>query len=142
LSEQTVKISTPGVTGVRRYFSREDGKCQNVADAIYEVDSETTTKNAPKDVVIVDPLDPLHRRRVSSRLEHRELLQPVVRGGRRVGPSPSLLDSRARTLAELGEFSSGIKRFVNPHVYPVGLEASLHEKKMALVMRAREIPIS
>ncbi|HEX8464471.1 MAG TPA: nicotinate phosphoribosyltransferase [Abditibacterium sp.] len=136
LSEQTVKISTPGVTGVRRYFGREDGKCQNVADAIYEVDAAATARSS--DVVIVDPLDPLHRRRVSSRLEWRELLEPVIRNGERVDNEPSLHQSRAKTLAELAEFSSGIKRFVNPHVYPVGLEAALHEKKMALVLRARD----
>ncbi|HEX9998069.1 MAG TPA: nicotinate phosphoribosyltransferase [Abditibacterium sp.] len=138
LSEQSVKISTPGVTGVRRYFGREGGKCQNVADAIYEVENNLGRGAAAKNVVIVDPLDPLHRRRVSSILESRELLQPVIRNGTRVANAPTLAESRAKTLAELEEFAAGIKRFVNPHVYPVGLEAALHEKKMSLVLRARE----
>jgi nicotinate phosphoribosyltransferase len=139
LSEQSIKISTPGVTGVRRYFSCQEGKCQNVADAIYEVEPKGAATGRAG-VVIVDPLDPLHRRRISSQLEFRELLEPVIRGGKRVGGSPSLHDSRARTLKELDDFVSGIKRFVNPHVYPVGLEVALHEKKMALVLRARETP--
>ncbi len=138
ISEQSIKISTPGVTGVRRYFSCVGGKCQNVADAIYEIGSETMDGASPNEVLIVDPLDALHRRRVSSQLECRELLESVIRDGKRVKPSPSLLESRARTLAELEGFSSGIKRFVNPHQYPVGLEAGLHEKKMALVLQARE----
>jgi nicotinate phosphoribosyltransferase len=138
LSEQSVKISTPGVTGVRRYFSREGDKCQNVADAIYEVSEKSCSEAARSSVVIVDPLDPLHRRRVSSQLEFRELLQPVMRRGERVGELETLADSRARTFRELDEFSAGTKRFVNPHVYPVGLEAALHEKKMSLVLRARE----
>ncbi|MBW3635263.1 MAG: nicotinate phosphoribosyltransferase, partial [Armatimonadetes bacterium] len=138
ISEQSIKISTPGVTGVRRYFSCDGDKCQNVADAIYEIGSETTNGASKKEVLIVDPLDALHRRRVSSQLECRELLESVIQNGTRVKPSPALLESRARTLAELEGFSSGIKRFVNPHVYPVGLEATLHEKKMALVLQARE----
>ncbi len=132
LSEQSVKISTPGVVGARRYFSVEDGKCQNVADAIYEVGAETRGG-----LVIVDPLDPLHRRRIAGNLSHRELLEPVVRGGSRTAATPKLAESRQRTLGELENFVSGVKRFVNPHVYPVGLEAGLHEKKMELVLRAR-----
>ena len=132
LSEQSVKISTPGVVGARRYFSEEGGKCQNVADAIYEVGAPLRGG-----LVIVDPLDPLHRRRIAGNLSSRELLEPMVRGGNRVAQVPELCDSRDRTLRELQNFAPGIKRFVNPHVYPVGLEASLHEKKMDLVLQAR-----
>jgi nicotinate phosphoribosyltransferase len=132
LSEQSVKISTPGVVSARRYFSEQDGKCQNVADAIYEVGAEPQGG-----LVIVDPLDPLHRRRISGRLSSRELLEPVIRGGKRVGVSPPLADSRARTLRELESFAAGIKRFIHPHVYPVGLEVGLHQKKMDMVLRAR-----
>jgi nicotinate phosphoribosyltransferase len=139
ISEQSVKISTPGVLGVRRYFSNEADKCQNVADAIYEVGANGE-HSAPKNgVVIVDPLDPLHRRRISSTLEYRELLEPVIRGGKRVKATPTLAESRELTFAQLNLFASGIKRFVNPHVYPVGLEAALHEKKMALVLQTREV---
>jgi nicotinate phosphoribosyltransferase len=138
LSEQSIKISTPGVTGVRRYYSGQGDKCQNVADAIYEV-NEGLGSGAPRSgTTIVDPLDPLHRRRVASNLAFRELLEPVVRRGERIGASPTLAESQAKTLSELGGFAAGIKRFVNPHVYPVGLEASLHEKKMDLVLRSRE----
>jgi nicotinate phosphoribosyltransferase len=134
ISEQSIKISTPGITGVRRYFGREGDKCQNVADAIYEIGTEIS----PNGGLIVDPLDPLRRRHLAPELESRELLETVIRGGKRVAIVPLLAQSRARTLAELREFSSGIKRFVNPHVYPVGLEGALHEKKMALVLRARD----
>lgn len=141
LSEQSVKISTPGVLGVRRYFSNESNKCQNVADAIYEVDKDGERNSTRNGVVIVDPLDPLHRRRISSQLQYRELLEPVIRSGKRLQASPTLAESRERTFAELDLFAAGIKRFVNPHVYPVGLEAALHEKKMALVLESREVVI-
>jgi nicotinate phosphoribosyltransferase len=34
-------------------------------------------------------------------------------------------------------FHSGIKRFLNPHQYPVGLESRLHELKTKLIFQAR-----
>lgn len=133
LSEQTIKISNPGVLGVRRYFSEENGARQNVADAIYE-------EGAAPDlgVVIVDPLDAIRRRRISSKLQHEELLVPVVRAGVRLQPNAPLTQAQTRARAGLAGFDATIKRFANPHRYPAGLEARLHEKKMAMVERARQ----
>jgi nicotinate phosphoribosyltransferase len=37
----------------------------------------------------------------------------------------------------LARFHFGIKRFINPHQYPVGLEEGLHELKTDLVLKAR-----
>ena len=131
LSEQTIKISNPGVLCVRRYFSEENGVRQNVADAIYEAGV------APdKGAVIVDPLDAIRRRRVSSKLQHEELLVPAVRAGQRLQPNAPLAQAQARAQAGLAAFDAGIKRFSNPHRYPAGLEVRLHEKKMAMVERA------
>lgn len=132
VSEQSVKISTPGVLQVRRYY-QDSPERQNVADVIYEL-------NSPPDqgATIVDPLDSMRRKRVSSKLAWRDLLVPVVRGGKRVGELPTLHDAQEYARRELEEFQSGIKRFVNPHLYPVGLEAKLHESKTSLVLQARE----
>ena len=49
---------------------------------------------------------------------------------------------RARLDLQLGAFHGGIKRFVNPHQYPVGLERSLHELKTRLILEARERSLS
>ena len=46
-------------------------------------------------------------------------------------PEPSLEESRTRLQEQLGLFHAGVKRFVNPHRYPVGLELGLHERKTA-----------
>ena len=131
LSEQTIKISNPGVLSVRRYFSEEDGARHNVADAIYE-DGVAPASGA----VIVDPLDAVRRRRVSSKLRHEELLVPAVRAGQRLQPNAPLHQAQARAKSELAAFDATIKRFTNPHRYPAGLEVRLHEKKMAMVERA------
>ena len=45
--------------------------------------------------------------------------------------------ARYRVQEELARFHAGIKRLVNPHIYPVGLERGLHERKTALVLAAR-----
>lgn len=46
-------------------------------------------------------------------------------------------ESRSRVQQQLGLFHTGIKRFVNPHLYPVGLELELHERKTNLILKAR-----
>jgi nicotinate phosphoribosyltransferase len=42
-----------------------------------------------------------------------------------------------RTREQLSKVHPGIKRFVNPHQYPVGLERRLHELRTELILRAR-----
>lgn len=132
LSQQSLKISTPGVLGVRRYSQTRDGVRQNVADVIYDA-----AEPPVGDVTIVDPVDPVRRREVSARLEQQELLQSVVRGGKRVNAPETLDVVRARVARELEAFVPGIKRLVHPHRFPAGLEASLHERKMTLALKAR-----
>jgi nicotinate phosphoribosyltransferase len=39
--------------------------------------------------------------------------------------------------SQLDLFHPGVKRFVNPHAYPVGLELSLHDLKQQLILHAR-----
>jgi nicotinate phosphoribosyltransferase len=34
-------------------------------------------------------------------------------------------------------FHAGVKRLVNPHQYPVGLELGLHDVKTKLILEAR-----
>ena len=129
LSEQAAKINTPGLLGVRRYA--RDG--ENVADCIYD-----TTQGVPDECVIVDPMDPTRRKRIAADTPYRELLVPVLRGGKRVGDEPPPLDVvRKRVAEELEGFHAGIKRFANPHQYPVGLEFGLSERKTQLVLEAR-----
>ena len=53
---------------------------------------------------------------------------------------PRTLDDfvgQARVKEQLACLHPGIKRFVNPHLYPVGLERRLHERKTELVLEAR-----
>ena len=68
-----------------------------------------------------------------------DLLVPIFEGGRRVYDPPALSASRAKTLAQLARFNAGVKRLVNPHQSPVGLERKRHDLKTALVLQARHL---
>jgi nicotinate phosphoribosyltransferase len=129
LSEQSVKISNPGVHQVRRYCVNGE----NVADVIYD---QQTRLDAG--CVIIDPLDPTRRKRIAGDTPYADLLVPIFRRGACVYEPPPLLETRAFAHAELSRFHSGIKRFINPHTYPVGLERSLYDLKMSLILQARQ----
>jgi nicotinate phosphoribosyltransferase len=128
LSEQTTKVTNPGIHQVRRFRS----ETEFVADGIYDLQ-----RGAPDDFTIVDPLDPTRRKHMAPGTPFEDLLVPIFEQGRRVYQSPPLADIRHRTQSQLGMFHPGVKRFVNPHQYPVGLELGLHELKTELVLKAR-----
>ncbi|MBI5512411.1 MAG: nicotinate phosphoribosyltransferase [Deltaproteobacteria bacterium] len=131
LSEQAVKVSTPGVQQVRRYL--RDGAA--VADMIYDEESPPAGE-----ATLVDPLDPTRRRSFHPTDPHTELLVPVFRKGQRVYEPPTLAATRDHARAQLAAFHAGVKRFANPHQYPVGLEAGLQEHKTRLILEARSQP--
>jgi nicotinate phosphoribosyltransferase len=64
-------------------------------------------------------------------------LVPVWRNGKQVYDSPPLADLPARAQAQLGMLHPGIKRFVNPHTYPAGLDPVLHERRTKMILQAR-----
>lgn len=129
LSERAAKTSTPGLLAARR-FTDEQGF---VADMIYD------ELNPPSgtEVTMIDPLDATRRKILARSAPHEELLVPVLRRGERVCTFPSIQSSRERTRRQLDRVHPGIKRFVNPHVYPVGLEQHLHRQKKDLILELR-----
>ncbi|WP_242346446.1 nicotinate phosphoribosyltransferase [Anaeromyxobacter terrae] len=131
VSEQTAKTNVPGVLQIRRFLRGGEF----LADAVYE-----EGLGLPVPAVILDPLDPLRRREIEADVAGEDLLVPVFRRGRRVYDPPPLTELRARTVAQLGRFHAGVKRFVNPHQFPVGLERGLHELRARLVLEARAAP--
>jgi len=128
LSEQAVKITTPGIQQVRR-FSTDGGF---LADMIF--DEELGAPAAP---VIVDPGDLTRRKEIPAGTPHTDLLVPVFRQGKRVYDPPPLKEVRQRTVDQLAGFHGGVKRFANPHQYPAGLERGLFDLKTHLILQAR-----
>lgn len=129
LSEQAVKVSNPGSLQVRRF---EDQK-EYLADMIYdELDGN------PKERTIVDIADVTIHRRIPGSAKYHDLLVPIFRHGDLVYERPSIHRMRDMAQSELGRFYSGVKRLLNPHIYPVGLELGLYEFKSRLVHEVRK----
>jgi nicotinate phosphoribosyltransferase len=131
VSEQTAKITTPGLQAVRR-FSR-DGVF--VGDMIYsELDPP-----CDEECLMVDPADPTRRKSFPADDMAEELLVPVFDGGEVVYVPPPISASRLRTGEQLAHLDASHKRFLNPHRYAVGVERRLHELRTRLIMEARGI---
>jgi nicotinate phosphoribosyltransferase len=128
LSEQAVKINNPGIQQVRRYGAGDD----LVGDMIYDVE-----RGAPEGATMVDPKDPTRRKTLPPSTPWTDLLVPAVRAGRVVYTPPALDAVRRQAQEQLARFHGGVKRFLNPHQYPVGLEAGLFDLKTRLILEIR-----
>jgi nicotinate phosphoribosyltransferase len=128
LSDQALKTTTPGIQQVRRFRS----DTEFIGDAIYD-----PTRPAPSSFTIVDPQDPTRRKRFAPDDSWEDLLVPIFRKGQPVYETPSLDQMRQRARQQLACLHPGIKRLVNPHQYPAGLELGLHERKTRLVLHER-----
>jgi nicotinate phosphoribosyltransferase len=129
LSEQLVKVSTPGIQQVRRF--KKAGKL--LADMIYN-----EAEKLPETLTITDPLDSTKQKTISSEINGEDLLVPVFRKGELVYELPSLPEIQARTLEQVNSLDPTIRRFLNPHTYPVGLESSLYQLKTDLIRKLRQ----
>ncbi|MDR3686416.1 MAG: nicotinate phosphoribosyltransferase [Coriobacteriia bacterium] len=129
VSEQTAKVTTPGVLGVRRY-RREDGSLSG--DMVWDV-----TRPPSGEVTMIDPADSTRCKRFAADATSEELLVPVFRAGRLVYERPAIAQVRDRATASLASLDPSITRFLNPHTYPVGLEKSVNDVRTELVLKAR-----
>ena len=137
LSEQIEKTSTPGILQVVRVYKAN----QAYADIIYSKDDPPMVFLDEDDVTIIDIFDSTRRKTI----QHHdfdtsyELLQPLFEKGKLISKhyvtNPEFI--REQAARSLSKFDGGVKRFVNPHNYPVGLEQNLYEKKQALIMKLR-----
>ncbi|HNX74130.1 MAG TPA: nicotinate phosphoribosyltransferase [Candidatus Rifleibacterium sp.] len=130
LSEQKIKITTPGDLQVRRFIKNGEA----LGDMIYD-----QLSGLPERRVIIDPDDHTRRKKFADDAEVREMLEPVARRGRIVAPRCDIHELRQRVKKELGYFHEGIRRFVNPHLYPVGLEEKLHQLKARMITENRKV---
>jgi nicotinate phosphoribosyltransferase len=128
LSEQTAKVTNPGILQVKRFRKGNEF----IGDAIFD-----ESRSLPGEVTIVDPADVTRRKSFSAGAESEDLLVPIFRGGELVYEIPKLDETRARAKDQIAMLHSGIKRFDNPHAYPAGLELSLHDFKLELILRAK-----
>jgi nicotinate phosphoribosyltransferase len=128
LSEQAVKVSNPGILQVRRF--KRGG--EYFADMLYDEAAQS-----PPSRTIIDLADVTLRRKIPKEAHGEDLLVSIFRAGKLVYERPTIHEVRKNAAAQLGKFYSGIKRLLNPHIYPVGLESNLHELKRRLIEEHR-----
>ncbi|WP_353721583.1 nicotinate phosphoribosyltransferase [Dyadobacter sp. 676] len=128
LSEQAIKVSTPGIQQVRR-FRDSNGF---VSDMIFNTETPLIGK-----ATMVDPYDFTKNRSFDESVPYEDLLVPVFAKGQLIYKLPSVHETRQRVQDQLAHFYKGIKRFVNPHTYPVGLEKDLFDLKTNLIFKLR-----
>ena len=128
LSEQAVKVSTPGIQQIRRFSLNGEFR----GDAIYDEEMGCT-----EPVEIIHPADPTRFKSMPDGAVGEDLLKPIFRAGQLVYELPSLAQIQARCREQLKCLSPTIKRLENPHAYPAGLERGLAARKMALINQHR-----
>jgi nicotinate phosphoribosyltransferase len=121
LSSNVEKITSPGIKKVVRFYG-DDGFME--ADALAH-ESEDLRNH---EVVIVDPNNPLRRKKLNAR-RRLELLQDVISNGDLVYEFPSLEAIRARREEQLSTLHESHKRLHNAHEYKVGLTQMLWQQK-------------
>lgn len=125
VSNNPTKTTNPGAKKVVRFYS-EEGLME--ADALAAVAEDL--RNG--EVEIIDPINPLRRKRLreTSRVE---LLRDIVIDGQLVYDFPSMEGIRTRRVDQLNHLHDSYKRLHNPHEYKVGLTFSLWQQKEGML---------
>jgi nicotinate phosphoribosyltransferase len=129
LSEQLEKTSNPGIQQVRRFYDQNGF----IADMIFN-----EAEPLPENTLIVNPLDITQRKAIPKGTAYKDLLVPVLAKGELVYELPDLKAIRKHRQEEMGKLHESIRRLLNPHSYPAGLEAGLQQFKTDLVLAIRE----
>jgi nicotinate phosphoribosyltransferase len=121
LSANPEKMTNPGNKKIVRFYDRES---LMEADALADNAEDLRTC----EVLIVDPNNPLRRKKLNSG-QRIELLKPIVTDGQLVYDFPSLEQIRDHRKQELSHLHESHKRLHNPHEYKVGLTHRLWQQK-------------
>lgn len=123
LSEQAVKISTPGIYQIRRFFKDQTP----LADVLY--DEELGISSQPEYVPFRDNKEPVLMQNFNRSVD---LLQPVFREGQLTFKQESIHLMRDRALSEVHNFM----KFYPDQQYLYGLEKNLYQLKQDLIKKA------
>jgi nicotinate phosphoribosyltransferase len=129
LSEQLIKISDPGVHQIRRFYNHH----MMMGDMIYDVESLPE-----KTWTMVHPHDMTKRSVFKQNMTFEDLLVPIFKGGALIYTQPNISGIKALLASEFAKLPAAMKRFLNPHIYPVGLELGLFQEKASMILAARQ----
>ncbi len=129
ISEQIAKVTDPGILQVRRYFDAQG----YLADMLYDL---PTLPNDPH--ILIDPTDPTHTKKMLPGAQFKDLLVPILRGGKCIYNFPTLKETQRYAHAELDRLHPAMRRFLNPQPYFVGMEKSLYNLKVRMIEEIKE----
>lgn len=139
LSNQSAKISIPGVLDIVRYLDERgflNGSTIVSGSAKGLIDS---TNKLVSDIVSLHKDDSSRRKVFKAGVNSYAPLMPAFVKGRRIVPSESVHDARKRAKESLARLDPAHRRPLYPHEYVVGLEQSLYEKRKDLIKRFRRV---
>lgn len=123
ISGQQVKRTLPGILDIRRYHD---------ADGTYRGDMVYDMLGGEPGTTIVDIFDTVKKNDMSG-LEYEQILLPLVRDGHAVPLDHDCHAAQARVKEELSKIDESCLRFLNPGVYPVGLDSDLMQTRSSLI---------
>ncbi len=130
VSEQSIKLSYPGVLDIRRYYN-DDGSF--AGDMVFDIFEQLSAEE-----IMTDPLDSLRQKSLTGK-PFETLLKPVMKSGQVVADCEQrdMNTARNRVLKQLSCLDETRKRLLYPHSYPVGLEHGLFERRHAMLASLR-----
>jgi nicotinate phosphoribosyltransferase len=132
LSEQASKTTIPGVLQVRRFQAGN----KLAGDMIYDETRGIDTRE-----IIVDVKDGNRRKRMPAGVVGEDLLVPVMRGGELTGSyaasDETLEVARKRAARQVAGLHPSVRRLLNPHEHPVGIDIGLHERRDQMIREVR-----
>lgn len=129
LSENIEKVTNPGNKTFYRIYDNTTGKIK--ADLICLADE---VFDESKDLKLFDPNAPWKKTRLSGgSYTMREMLVPVIKNGKTIYESPSVMEIRDICLKEKDTIWDETKRFVNPQEIYVDLSQKLYDLKSELL---------
>ena len=131
LSENIEKVTNPGNKTFYRIYDKETGKIK--ADFICLADEHFDEND---DMKLFDPNAPWKKTRLpGGSYSMREMLVPIIKAGKTVYTSPSVMEIREICNKEKETIWDETKRFVNPQEIYVDLSQKLYDMKQDLFIK-------
>lgn len=127
ISDNTGKITMPGVKTVWRLLDRDLGKA--IADVVTLSDEEID-QSQPYE--LFDPIHTWKRKQVGNFVARR-LLQPIFVGGKCVYSSPTLPEIQRHCASQINTLWEEVTRFEKPHHYYVDLSQKLWDLRQNML---------
>lgn len=134
LSENTIKITNPGIKKIYRLIDKKTEKVKG--DLITLVDE---TIDTTEDLTIFDPISTWKKMTLPKNSFYaKELLLPIILKGRLVYEFPTVMEIKKHSKKDLDTFWSQYKRLTNPQLLPVDLSVELFNLKEKMIKENRE----